>query len=127
MCELIVKLVCGEMNIRRCIKKSIAVHIRNILNLGFGLLKQFGTTCRMPNFFPKSLHPTVHCAVCTHRQSGLFTSVQSHKYWRILRGVFLNNIKWGLSVTIASAFRYIQKNSYSNRKKLAGINVNRSL
>ena len=26
MCELIVKLVCDEMNIRRCTKKSIAVH-----------------------------------------------------------------------------------------------------
>ena len=26
MYELIVKLVCDEMNIRRCIKKSIAVH-----------------------------------------------------------------------------------------------------
>ena len=27
MYELIVKLVCDEMNIRRCIKKSIAVHL----------------------------------------------------------------------------------------------------
>ena len=27
MCELIVKLVYDEMNIRRCIRKSIAVHV----------------------------------------------------------------------------------------------------
>ena len=27
MCELIAKLVCDEMNIRRCIKKSIAVQM----------------------------------------------------------------------------------------------------
>ena len=34
--------------------------IRNILkkNARFGVLKQFGTTCRVPNFFlQKSLHP----------------------------------------------------------------------
>ena len=35
MYELIVKLVCGEMNICRCIKKSIAVQVFSVFSVFF--------------------------------------------------------------------------------------------
>ena len=45
MCELIAKFVCDEMNIRRCIKKSIAVQPQR----GFAVPVVF---CQCNNIFP---------------------------------------------------------------------------
>ena len=53
-------------NFRRPSTKLIRTTPFQSKNFRFGVLKQFGPTCRMPNFLFKSLHPAVNVTMDKH-------------------------------------------------------------
>ena len=86
--------------------------------LGFWVLKHFGKTCRVPNFFPPKNHSTLLSMISflnyknknSSRQRQLFhtTQIQAHRGWRdVPHSEQKSNSNWALTVNTSSKGTYV--------------------